>query len=175
MNPRWAVFLVGLTALTGASAPLAAQAKPQQQAMLNLNTATREQLLAFPGIGAAYADKIIEGRPFKMRSELVGRHIMPAANYLKIKKWLVPTAEDAAAEKAAEAEVGPPAPLHDSNGRLNVNVATREQLLAIKGIGAQYADKIIEARPFKTLNELVTRGVLPRTVYEDVRSRIFAQ
>ena len=109
MHRRWRFVVAGLALLlaTSVMAPTPVRA---QETTLNLNTATREQLLAFPGIGQAYADKIIAARPFKMRSELVGRHIMPAAAYLKIKKRLLPTAEDAAVEKAMEsAPTGPPA------------------------------------------------------------------
>jgi len=175
MHSRWRLFVVGLAVLLATSVVTPTPARAQSTT-LNLNTATREQLLAFPGIGQAYADKIIAARPFKMRSELVGRHIMPASAYLKIKKWLEPTAEDAAVEKAMEsARPGPAAPVFDAEGRLNINKATREQLLAIPGIGTAYADKIIEGRPFKALNELVGRGIMPRAVYDQVRSKIFAK
>jgi competence protein ComEA len=49
--------------------------------LLDLNTATREQLVGLPGIGETYADAIIKARPFKSRSELVSKKIVPQSAY----------------------------------------------------------------------------------------------
>ena len=51
---------------------------------LDLNTATKEQLLSLPGVTAAQADRVIAGRPYNEPGEVVTRHIMPKAEYDKI-------------------------------------------------------------------------------------------
>jgi len=51
---------------------------------LDLNTATREQLLSLPGVTAAEADRVIAGRPYDEPGELVTRRIMPKTEYDKI-------------------------------------------------------------------------------------------
>jgi len=56
---------------------------------LDLNSATVEQLRVLPGIGEAYSEKIITGRPYKRKDELVQKQILPQATYDKIKDQIV--------------------------------------------------------------------------------------
>lgn len=64
-------------------------ATQHQQDLIDINSATADQLKAIPGIGDVYSQKIIAGRPYKGKDELVQKKILPQAVYNKVKNRII--------------------------------------------------------------------------------------
>jgi DNA uptake protein ComE-like DNA-binding protein len=91
------VLTVGLWLSTAGASPQGATA-PQQtvgekiaasKLLLDINTATPDQLKALPGMGDAYVARIVAGRPYTAKNQLTTRGIIPAATYEKIKEQII--------------------------------------------------------------------------------------
>jgi competence protein ComEA len=88
-----AIALIGGTNLNSYSGAIAQstarQVKPPAQDLIDINTATADQLKSLPGVGDAYAQKIIAGRPYTRKDQLVQKKIIPQAVYSKISPMII--------------------------------------------------------------------------------------
>lgn len=92
------ILIVGMALVSGdvnAQTPKAgAQKTATKQAdtaptLLDINSASEADLKALPGIGDAYAAKIVAGRPYRAKNQLVQKKIIPQATYDKIKNKII--------------------------------------------------------------------------------------
>jgi DNA uptake protein ComE-like DNA-binding protein len=84
-------LLLALFAFAPPSIAQTSKAKPvaTKTALLDINSTWKADLIALPGIGEVYSQKIIDGRPYARKDQLMSKKIIPQATYDKIKDSII--------------------------------------------------------------------------------------
>ncbi len=146
-------------------APAQEPTKAKAGKLIDLNTATVEQLLELPGVGDATAKKIVDGRPYATMDDLKGAGV-PERTIEKLrpvatvgKAAATPTTRKPAAarttEKMEKAEAVKEAKEAAAEGeRVDLNTANAAKLEELPGVGPALAKAIIAGRPYTSVDGL---------------------
>jgi competence protein ComEA len=80
----------------------------------------------------------------------------------------------APAPKAAPAADSKMAPAAKADAKIDINTATKEELMAFNGIGDKYSDKIIAGRPYARKDQLLSKNILPEATYKKIEAQVIA-
>jgi competence protein ComEA len=159
--PIWLMFCASfITALIFLTGPgIAAKTKAP---LVDLNTASEQELESLKGIGPATAKKIIEARPYKSMADL-SKAGLTAKNIEALKPLVTvsPAKETAPpAAKVPQKQVQTP----ESSKLIDLNNASQQELETLPGVGKISANKIIAARPYKSVNDLAKAGLATKNI-----------
>jgi competence protein ComEA len=193
MWPAALVIVIAVPMSLNAAGP---QTKPQAAALVDLNTASQEEITSLKGIGPATAKKIIAGRPYKSVDEL-SKAGLSAKKIDAIRPFVTvgPASEQPApmppapAKKAAPA-VSPQKPAQQAapvsgaqnpapstvklapGQKVNINTADAETLQALPGIGPVKAQAIIAGRPYEKIEDITKVKGIKQGVFNKIKDSI---
>jgi len=151
---------------------------------ININTASHEKLQKIVWVGPVTAQKIIEARPFYSLDEIIKVSGIGDKKLEDIKNqglaWAGPITDaettappDGVKEKDIAGPKTPETTLKTNGSPLiiDINTASLQELQKIVGVGAVLSQRIIEARPFYSLNDLLKVSGIGQTTLENIKSQ----
>ena len=128
--------------------------KSKAEGQVDLNRATADELMALPGVGEVYAQKIVAGRPYSSVADLA-----KAGLGEKLIEKLTPLVTVGRA-RSAGGEKGAPA----AGGKVDLNEADFDELIELPGVGEATAAKIVNGRPYARVEDLEGAGLSERLI-----------
>jgi competence protein ComEA len=147
------------------------KAKAAAKALLDLNSATAQELQELPGVGEATARKIIGGRPYSSVDDLTKAGV-PARTLDAIRAQVRVAAATSQAKTKTKAKSAA-APMEKGASKVNVNTAEITALESLPGVGEAIAKAIVAGRPWKSVDDLAQiRGLGHGPRFEALRDLI---
>jgi DNA uptake protein ComE-like DNA-binding protein len=160
-------------------------AKTTKPAIVDLNKGTTDQLEGLPGIGPALAKKIAAGRPYKSVNDLSKAGIsaneihkieslvtVGAAADSTVAKDEKPLTKTAPKNSTKQTHTVAKPIVSDTKPRaIDVNTASESTLEGVSGIGSVYAKKIVDGRPYKSIDDLTKAGI-PQSTVDKIRTLV---
>lgn len=176
------MFRATLLVMSLVCLPMTAQAQQSKKeepkkdaAKIDLNTAKLSELEALPGVGPALSVAIAEARPFKSVEDLKRVKGMTEAKVAAITDRVTVGVAAAPGKPAAKSKTKSKAAPLAPGQKINVNKASLEELDALPNVGAVKAKAIIDARPFKSIDDLKkVKGIGPAT-FDKIKDLITIQ
>ncbi len=195
----WKSYRMGVlsTVVVAAVLSLAAGSVLAAGALVDINTADQKTLESLPGVGPATAKEIVKGRPYKSVDDLANVKGLGKSKLEKIKPLVsvggqpaaqAPAAAGAAAgaaatkassagqaAKTAPAQAKQAAKAAVPMGPVNLNTASKEQLVALPGIGEKKAQAIIDGRPYQKTEDVMKVKGIKQGIYNKIKDKITVQ
>ena len=194
MGALYAVVVAAALALAAGNALAAG-------ALVDINTADQKALESLPGVGPATAKEIVKGRPYKSVDDLANVKGIGKSKLEKIKPLVTvggqPAAQPPAAAGAAAGAAAPAAASKAATtpqaaqkapaqakqaaktavptGPVNLNTASKEQLVALPGIGEKKAQAIIDGRPYQKTEDVMKVKGIKQGTYNKIKDKITVQ
>jgi DNA uptake protein ComE-like DNA-binding protein len=146
--------------------------------LVDINSASLDDLNALPGIGKVKAQAIIDGRPYASVDDLLSKGVVSKSAFDKFSTLV--TVGKATTRTATTAKVNPPpapSPTEEAvppepEGPIDLNTATIDELEALPGIGTVRAQAIISGRPYASLDDFASKDIISKSVLAKLQGAV---
>lgn len=155
-----------------------AQVKPSQELVVEISGEVEKPGVYKMQFGSRIEDLLKEagGVTKTADTEWIGKTLNRASKLSDGQKVYIPKVNEQTKAASANSSSGESDSrtiiLGEQIGLININEATQNKLEELPGIGPVYAKKIIEQRPYSTIDELISKGVMKESLFEKIKEKI---